>query len=391
MTAAGPQPTPPATLRAAIEQAVAAIVPGYTADLPGTLIEDLLSTEMGALVTADQARVDAINNAIPITAAPYFLCQLGNQFGIAQGVGSNTSADVVFIGPVAFVIPAGTLVSDGTYQYQLQQGVVIGSNGQSAAVTVIATQSGIWTPLAKTITTMVTQFSGYTITVNNPEQGTPGTGPQTVESYRRQVVRRYQMPAQALPDYVTGLLQALPGVNHQWVKVRQVPTGWEVICGGGDIYAVAYAIYQGVGDLSTLAGSSISASRNIIASIISGPNTYSVTYVNPPAQTLTGQVAWNTNLPNFTQVAQVNQLGQQAITAYFNSIQVGDPINLNVATEQFLQAVSGLIPQANLTALSFTLQINDATVEPETGTEIIASDPESYFSVAANAIQVQKG
>ena len=387
MTAAGPQPTPPATLRAAVEQAVSAIVPGYTADLPGTLIEDLLSTEMGALVTMDQARCDAINNAIPIAAAPYFLYLLGAQFGIAQGVGSNTSVDEVFSGPVGFVIPSGTLVSDGTYQYQTQQGVVIGSNGQSQPVTAIATQSGIWTPLAGTVTTLVTQFSGYNITVTNPEQGTPGTGPQSVQSYRGQVVPRYRMAAQSVPEYLTGLLQAIPGVNPLWVKVRQAQTGWQVICGGGDSYAVAYAILQAVTDLSTLVGSS-TGSRNITVTITNAPNTYNVTYINPPAQTVTGSVTWNTNLPNFTQAAQVNQFGQQAITTYLNGIQVGDPINLNVASQAFLSAVSGILAPANVSALNFNLQINGSDVSPEAGTEIILSDPESYFSVAANAVTV---
>ena len=387
MTEAGPQPTPPATLRAAIAQGVAAQVPGYEANLPGTLIEDLLSTAMGAVTTLDQGRCDAISNAIPIAAAPFFLYLLGAQFGIAQGVGSNTSVDVVFSGPVGFVIPSGTLITDGTYQYQTQHGVVIGSNGQSAVVTALATQSGIWTPLAGTVTALVTQFSGYSITVTNPEQGTPGTGPQSVQSYRGQVVQRYQMPAQSLDTYLTGLLQSIPGVNPLWVKVRQVPTGWEVICGGGDNYAVAYAILQAVVDLSTLVGSS-TTSRNITVSIINAPNTLNIIYVNPPAQTVTGSVTWNTNLPNFAQAAQVNQLGQQAIAAYLNGIQVGDPINLNVASQAFISAVSGTLAPANVSALNFALQINGTDVSPEAGTEIILSDPESYFSAAANAVTV---
>lgn len=390
MTTAGPQPTPPTTLRQAIEQAVAAVVPDYTANLPGTLIEDLLSTDMGAVVTIDQARVDAINNAIPITAAPYFLYQLGAQFGIAQGVGSNTEVDVVFSGPVGFVIPRGTLVTDGSYQYQTQQGVVIGSNGQSQPVTAIATQSGIWTPLANTVTTLVTVFSGYSIAVNNPEQGTPGTGPQSVQSYRAQVMQQYQAAAQGVPQYLTGALQSLPGVNPLWVSVEQARGGWKIICGGGDSYQVAYTILQGIVDLSTIV-SSTDASRNVSVSITDLPNSYTVTYVNPSAQIVTGTVTWNTNLPNFTQGPQVNQAGQQAITSYLNSIVVGQPINLNVATQQFLSAVSGFINPANLSTLIFNFSINGVAVQPAAGTEVIESDSESYFSAAANTITVVQG
>jgi hypothetical protein len=125
MTSAGPQPTPPATLRAAVQQAVAAVQPGYTADLPGTLIEDLLSTEMGALVTADQARVDSVQSVSPYGAAPSGLAELGATLGLQQGLPTNTSVYEVFSGPVGYVIPAGFIISDGTYQYQIQQGTVI--------------------------------------------------------------------------------------------------------------------------------------------------------------------------------------------------------------------------------------------------------------------------
>ena len=174
MTSAGPQPTPPSVLRAAVQAAVAAQVPGYTANLPGTLIEDLLSTEMGALVTADQARVDAVNSVSPYAAAPSVLAQLGAMLGLQQGLPTNTSVTVVFTGPVGYIIPPGFIVSDGTYQYQVQQGTVIGSSGSSAQTFCVATQSGIWTPLANTVTQIVTSLpSGYVVTATNPQAGVP--------------------------------------------------------------------------------------------------------------------------------------------------------------------------------------------------------------------------
>ena len=82
MTSEGPVPTPPATLRAQLVDSVASTNPDYTANLPGSLIEDIASTDVGALVTMDQARVDAINSVTPYGANAFVLGQLGAQFGI---------------------------------------------------------------------------------------------------------------------------------------------------------------------------------------------------------------------------------------------------------------------------------------------------------------------
>ena len=41
----GPQPTPPDTLQQTLITNVADAQPGYTANLPGTLIDDIVSTE----------------------------------------------------------------------------------------------------------------------------------------------------------------------------------------------------------------------------------------------------------------------------------------------------------------------------------------------------------
>jgi len=164
-----------------------------------------------------------------------------------------------------------------------------------------------------------------------------------------------------------------------------------VICGGGDPYEVAGAIFASVGDLSTLVGSQISSTRNVSVTLTDGPDSYNIVYVEPPAQTVTCAVTWQTNLANFTATEQVNQLAAQALVAYFNSIPVGQPINLNVMDSVFAQSVAGIIPAANITALSYVITVNGSDVSPESGTQIVLSDSESYYSAASNAVTVQQG
>ena len=391
ITEAGAIPTPPATINALIIENVSAIVPDYTANLPGTLIEDLSSTVTAALAQIDQARVDAVNSLAEPTMSPYVLNQLGQAEGIPQGQETNTSAYVVFSGPAGYLIVPGFIVSDGTHQYAVQDGGTIGSSGSSSPLYVVATQSGIWTPGANTITQIVTSVpSGYTITVTNPNSGTPGSSAQTVAAYRSQVMQARISTVQGTASTLRTLVGQVAGVNPRLISVLQASGGWEVIVGGGDPYQVAGAIYQGVLDLGSIVGSQ-TTSRNVTVSITSPPNSYNVTFVSPPNQAVTMTVTWNTTLANFTAGQQVNQLAQPALTSYLNSIQVGQPINLLEATAVFQNAVSSVLDPSDLSTLDFTVYINGVETSPDAGTSIIPGDPESYFSATATAVTVVQG
>ena len=119
ITPAGLQPQSPASLLAQLLAAVAATNPGYTGDLPASLIEDVSSTDVGAIVLIDQARVELVNSLTPYGANAFVLNQLGAIYGVTPGLASNTSVNVVFTGTVGYVINVGFQVSDGTNTYQI--------------------------------------------------------------------------------------------------------------------------------------------------------------------------------------------------------------------------------------------------------------------------------
>lgn len=258
VTAAGLQPTPPAVLREQIVAAVAAAVPGYTANLPGSLIEDMVSTDTAALALIDSARVDLVNSLTPYGANEFLLNQLGQIYGVQPGASTNTSVYVVFSGTVGFVVPQGFTVSDGTYQYVVQSGGVIAAGGDSEPLFCVATQTGTWAVPANTVTTLITSVPGsITLSVTNPSTGTPSAGAQTVEQYRASVLQAGLAAAQGMGRFLKTQLIAVPGVQPRLVSVRQVSAGWQVLCGGGDPYEVANAIFMGLFDISSLQGSVI--------------------------------------------------------------------------------------------------------------------------------------
>ena len=469
ITADGLQPTSPAALRALVVGLVSASNPGYTADLPGSLIEDMVSTEVGSLTVADSAKVDLVNSLTPLGANLPLLIELGQLYGVEQGQNTNTSVEVVFSTSTSpgFVINAGFTVSDGTYQYTVQDPVIIPTSGSTGLVYCLATVAGTWAVPANSVTEIITSLPLTTvITVTNPSTGVPGSGAQSEEDYRSDVIQAGQAMATGMPALLKTLLGEVSGVQQRLVAVKQQPApagGWEVIVGGGDPYSVAFAIFQALFDVSTLVGSQLLVTgitnanpgvmttnlnhgfttgqvinvtgvvgtsgingvpltitvinqtqfslgidttssgawvsgglvtpnlRNVSVSINSYPDTYTVPFVQPPQQTVTISLLWNSNYPNYVSPASVAALGGPAILTYVNSISVGQPMNVFELNAVFQAAVVTLIPTSFLNRMVFTVNINGVTVAPVSGTGSINGDPESYFFATLAGISILQG
>lgn len=270
VTGAGLQPIAPADLRRMLVEGVAASNPGYTADLPGTLIEDIASTDVGALAQCDQFRVELVNSLTPNGANEFLLAQLATIYGVPRGGAANTSVQVKFTGSTGFVIPPGFIVTDGTFQYIIQNGGVVddsigGGLGVTTNLSSIANQAGSWAVPANTVNQLVTSVpTDIVLSVNNDIPGTPATSEQTVTEWRTQVLRAGLAATQGMARYLKTLLRNVSGVQERLISVRQKAPNdfgcgaWEVIVGGsGNNYDVANAIFNAIFDVSSLRPSEI--------------------------------------------------------------------------------------------------------------------------------------
>lgn len=465
MTKAGRAVQLPATIRAALIAAVAAEVPGYTATLPASMIEDISSTEVAGLVVCDSFVSELINSLTPYGANAFLLNQLGQIYGITQGLSSNASVYLVFSGTVGFSVAVGFTVSDGTHQYTVQDGGIIAVDGSTPPLYAIASLSGSWAIPENSVTTLITSVpAGITLSVTNPQDGTPYAVAETEGEYRAQVLEAGLAAATGYTRLLKAALKKIPGVQARLVSVRQANGGWEVLVGGGDPYAIGGAILETLFWLPGLVGSAMSISgitkanpgivttelnhglvtgqsnvyisgalgmtsanggpytvtvlsptrfsfgvdtsafgsytgggvvtpnaRNILVSINDYPDIYAIPFVNPPLQTVSMVVTWNTTSPNAVSDVSVAQAAAPAIAEYVNAISVGVDMNLFELQAVFQAAVSALIPPAFLTRLVFAVSIDGIGVSPEAGTGIIAGDPESYFSTTATNILVVRG
>lgn len=467
LTSSGAQPQSPASILAQLLAYVSAQVPGYTANLPGALIEDVSSTEVGGIVLIDSARVELLNSISPFTANAFLLSQLGQIYigpGSAPAPPTNTSVFVQFSGTPGFVVVEGFIVSDGTYQYIVQDGGIIASGGSSDPLFCVATVAGTWAVPSNSVTQLITSVpSTITLSCTNPSAGTPGNADAETETqYRARVLQAGQAISQGMMTMLKTALGKVTGVQQRLISVLQQTGGWEVICGGGDPYQTAYAIAAALFDISSLVGSTLAVTnitqanpgvvttdinhgyatgqvvqingvvgmtpingvnltitvvdektfstgintsgypayvsggvvtpnlRNLTPNIIDYPDIYTVPYVNPPAQTVTMGVSYNTTAPNFVSQAQVAQLAAPALADYINSIVVGQPINLFVAEETFIEAVSSVLLPSQISVLNFTISINSVPTSPIAGTKLVPSDPESYFETSSAAITVSQ-
>jgi hypothetical protein len=539
----GLQPQTPAQVKANLLAAVIAVQPGYTSELPGIMVEDILSTDTAAVLQCDSARVDSVNSLTPFGANPFLLNQLGQMLGIPIGGATNTSVFVLFTSNTpGFVIGKGFLVSDGNVQYSILDGGSIDSSGQ-ALLFAIATQPGSFAVPPGTVNELDSSVPAtVSLSCVNPEAGLPGDVPETEALYRARVQQANLAGSQGMARYLKTLLGKVPGVQKRLIAVQeQDGGGWKVLCGGGDPYLVAYAIYTALFDVSTLVGSVLKVStisnalpavvttilnhlfspgqtiniagvtpsgfngnfvvvnvlsektfsigksylannltaqswsggvvtyttttshgvtvgstfsivgstptgyngtfvatsgttgstlkaamvsdpgtssvlgqltagvslfdstglsayvsggvitpnlRNVSVSLLDYPDTYVIPYVNPPQQSVTMTVTWDTDSQNFVSPAAVAQVAAPAIVDYVNSVFAGQPMNVLGLEDAFQAAVQSILPTEFISTLTFAVAINGVGTSPAPGTTLIAGDPESYFFSLVTDISV---
>lgn len=205
---------------------------------------------------------------------------------------------------------------------------------------------------------------------------------------------------------VSGITNANPGVvtttlNHGY------PTGQAVVINGATgltsingqtltatfVSPTSFSIGIDTTTLGTYTGGGIATPnfRNQTVNLYDYPDTYTITFVVPPIQTVTMVVMWNTSSTGFVSATAIATAVQPALAAYVNTLPVGQPMNLFELQATFQAAVANIVPLALLTRMVFAVNINGIGVAPETGTGIIAGDPESYFSITTAAVVVQQG
>lgn len=396
VTQSGAQPTPPKTLLSNLITNVSATVPDYTANLPAGLITDLAGTAVGALALIDSAMVETINSVTPYGANIPMLIQLGNIYGVPQGVGYNTSVNVTFMSLPGFVVPKGFVVSDGNYQYAVQNNTVVPTSGQTEPVYCLATTSGSWAIPEGTVTQIITSVpKTIKVTCTNIAAGLPGTDKQTEASYRSQVMQAGMATSQGVPSFLRTLLQKVSGVQSNLISYRNISAGqWALIVGGGDPYDVGLAAYNAIPDISVLTANVTDSSGkkpdSINVLISDYPDQYTIPIIRPNSQTVTVILTWNTRIADQLDADSVTAATVGALVDYINEIPIGEPINTYQIESLFLTALTPLISPAQVSLIEVSIGINGVIVPPQDDIGLVYGGEYSYFTTDQSHVTVQQ-
>jgi hypothetical protein len=208
-------------LRAQLVSMIAASNPDFTANLPGSLVEDIVSTGTYALVISDSFLVDLINSLTPFGANAFLLAQLGALYGVDPQSPTNTSVNLVFTGPPGYVIAQGFTVSDGTYQYVCQDGGIIGANTLSLPIFAVSPTAGYWPVPPNTVSQMITSVpANITLAVTNPIAGVPATQGEPLSVYRERCWTAGLAASTGMARYLKTLLANIPGVQNRLISAQ---------------------------------------------------------------------------------------------------------------------------------------------------------------------------
>jgi len=399
--ATGLVPQSPTALQTQLLSNVSAVTPGYTPNLPGTVIEDFSSTDIASLALADQAKVELTNSFTPFGSNDVILPLLGQQAGLTLGSVTNTTVPLVFTSSThGYVITQGFLVTDGTTTYAVRDGGVIGSTGTSTPILAVAITTDSNGVSPNTVTTLVTQPpASISLSVNNPSAGTPGSFTvETLFAYRARVLQASLAKTVSTGQYIKAQLLQIPGITSNAISVQQVSTGgYRVIyavlpnTAAVDQRSIAYALFMSVADVGVLQGSAINADRNVSTSLVDYPNTYSVTYVEALTQQVIINITWNTSITGFAGGGAFASLVQSPLAAYINALAPGEIINVLEMNNIFQSATAGILDPSALTRLVFSVEINGTPTPQAAGTYAIFGDPESNFNCPTGNITVLQG
>lgn len=396
----GVETTPPAELYRLLLENVASKVPGYTGDLPASLIGDMASTAQASISLIDQARVDTINSVSPYGANLQLLDELSEIYGTTRTPKTNVSVFVSFTGSPGYEIQRGFRVGDNGHTYLATESVVIpvaraGQQfGTSEPVLCVAQEDGDWAVPVGTVNQLQTSVpEEYTVMCNNLTEGEPGTEQEGLGSFRRRVMDEGMFAVQGTPTALKAALARIPGVLPNLIAFRQPVAGkWVVVCGGQGFsrFAVANAIYSAIPDISALTndvknpdGSTpIKEER----AIISPPDVYIIPYVVPSSQLVTVTINWSSTQTALVNLDAINADASKAIAEYISGITVGDPISKYQIEAVFIDSVTKQVERSTIAKVEATIRI-DGKVPTNVGA-LVQGQTYSYFDCNESGVTV---
>ncbi|EEE2138851.1 hypothetical protein CG654_004676, partial [Salmonella enterica subsp. enterica serovar Beaudesert] len=110
----------------------------------------------------------------------------------------------------------------------------------------------------------------------------------------------------------------------------------------------------------------------------------------PSSQNVTLLITWNTASTSYIDPTGIEKAVQQSIADYINGIATGEPINIFLIRDIFLNQVKGLVSSNLVSMIDIQVGINGKIVPPATDSSLVYGDTYAYFSTSSSQIQVKQ-
>lgn len=315
----------------------------------------MIINDTATLTTAMNEVVNIANNFSPYTATGEALDVIATIFGYYRKQGVATTVYLNLTGTSGTVIPAGSLVSDGTHEYASQDEITLVDS--AGAGWFQCTEAGaVRCPIA-TVTSIVTTISGWD-TVTNNTAGVTGYATETDNEFRQRITSNWlNVRARSVLGAIIDNVASLDNVIS--VCGRENPTSNTVSIDGQLL--TEHSIYLCVlgGDESEIA--KVIANQKTLGAGTNGDTTigyydsvvgynYQYSIQRPTARNLAIQIVYEPNAYTSADVqTQMSSLIMEWLSN--NPLKIGQTISGNVLA----QALDGF-NQVNLLSVKVKVQ-----------------------------------
>lgn len=192
----------------------------------GTFQGQMILNDTAMLAYAQNQCALIANSYSVLTAKGTALDVVANFWGYYRKQGVATVVNCTLTGTDGTVIPADSLVGDGTYEYRLLDDVTIGSNGKATGQ-FQCTVSGAISVVSGGITEVITEISGWD-TVTNNNAGITGYDTESDNAFRARITANwFNIRARGALGAIWDNMGALENVAS--VLVRENPSNADMV------------------------------------------------------------------------------------------------------------------------------------------------------------------
>ena len=298
----------------------------------GSIQGQLIQIDTSMLIYAQNQCALIANAFNALTAKGTALDVVANFWGYYRKEGVATVVNCICSGTEGVVIPKGSLVSDGDYQYALLDDITIGAGG-TALGQFQCTTAGDITVLSGTITEIVSTLTGWDTVVNNAK-GITGYDTESDNAFRDRITQNwFNVRARGALGAIWDNMATLSNVAS--VCCRENPSNTSItidgftllphsifVCvAGGDSTDIAKCIY----DQKTIGANTNGTTTVVYYDSTTGlTNTYKIQRASEVNLTLTIEYT-----PKYITVADVEQKIKDKVMEYIkeNPFKIGQTIS----------------------------------------------------------------